>query len=154
MIRKLAHRHLQNNGTIDRITDWRMWIMQETIRRTLFLGNVINNLSYRMGKQNSYYFEPLDDNLILKMPLPAPSRLWKASSKEEWLAVKENLTAQESAWEAMTLEEVLKQYTADPESNSLSLGREDISAAQGPAEFRLEALDEFTRLILATAKAN
>src|ERR1051326_3163212 len=79
-------------------SSWRRWILAETVRRTLFLTNIINTLSCRTTKQNPYFYETLDDNLILDMPLPAPDSLWKAKSADEWALAKRTLAA-EKAWQ-------------------------------------------------------
>lgn len=46
--------------------------------------HVINTLSCQLHKQDPYYYETLDDDLVLTTPLPAPDVLWAASSAEEW----------------------------------------------------------------------
>lgn len=88
MARKLAQTHLRPNREPSFTTleaEWRTWYLSETVRRTLFLVNVINILSCRDSKQNSYFYEALDDALLLELPLPAPDRLWKANSAQEWV---------------------------------------------------------------------
>ncbi|CBF84234.1 predicted protein [Aspergillus nidulans FGSC A4] len=44
----------------------------ESLRRNIFFANVINILDARAGKLSSAYFEPLDDEAVLTLPLPAP----------------------------------------------------------------------------------
>ncbi|KAJ6150590.1 hypothetical protein N7471_001789 [Penicillium samsonianum] len=36
-------------------------------------------------KPNDIYFEPLNDNMTLRLPLPAPERMWLACNAEEWM---------------------------------------------------------------------
>lgn len=90
MARKLAQTHLRSPeppfGSLE--AEWRTWYLSETVRRTLFLVNVINILSCRDSKQNSYFYEALDDTLLLELPLPAPDLLWKANSAQEWAQAK------------------------------------------------------------------
>lgn len=65
---------------------WRYWCLIETLRRTFFLVHAINVLAMRLRKQDAYFYEPLDDDLVLDMPLPSPAPLWEASLEEEWRA--------------------------------------------------------------------
>ena len=58
----------------------------ETSRRTIFLCNIVNffsNREHETGLQSPYY-EPLDDELILNMPLPCSHVLWTARTEDGW----------------------------------------------------------------------
>ncbi|KAL3462226.1 hypothetical protein BJX64DRAFT_288557 [Aspergillus heterothallicus] len=158
MVRKLITAHLSrpfpsNNTTPTTKTDdnestnWRKWIVNETIRRTVFLANTINTLSYRTQKQNPYYYEALDDDSVLNMLLPAPMSVWKASSEEEWLAAKANLNPEERSRSTMTVQTVLDQFTGQG-----IIGR---GGRRGRERHRLnfDELDEFSRIVISTAKA-
>ncbi|EGR45855.1 uncharacterized protein TRIREDRAFT_110658 [Trichoderma reesei QM6a] len=130
----------------DEVTDevsWRRWIMKETIRRTVLLVNTINTLSCRIQKQNPYYFEPLDDNLVRNTTLPAPESLWKASSAEEWIAAKAQLGPEEAARSCLTVQQVVDQFMSENDPNDHQ--NHDI------CRVKYEQFDAFTRLILATA---
>lgn len=145
MTRRLIQQYL-TESTTDEETDevtWRKWIMKETIRRTVFLVNTINTLSCRIQKQNPYYFEPLDDNLVRNIPLPAPDSVWKASSAEEWVAAKAQLGPEDAARCGLTIQQVVDQFMAESDSNDHQ--NHDICRIQ------YEQLDGFTRLIIATA---
>ncbi|EPS29832.1 hypothetical protein PDE_04782 [Penicillium oxalicum 114-2] len=66
--------------------DWSQWAVAETARRTMFLANIINFFSNRdleSGHQSPYY-EPLNDELVLKMPLPCQHAVWSARTRNEW----------------------------------------------------------------------
>lgn len=68
---------------------WVQWAVAETIRRTVFLANMINfisNWNHETGKQSPYY-DPINDELILSLPLPCSQRLWNARSEEAWQMV-------------------------------------------------------------------
>ncbi|GFF29275.1 hypothetical protein IFM61606_10324 [Aspergillus udagawae] len=70
------------NGT----DSWVKWAVSETARRTIFLANIINffsNHDLNSGRQSPYY-EPLNDELIMKMPLPCDQALWSARTEDEW----------------------------------------------------------------------
>ncbi|KAH0498522.1 hypothetical protein TgHK011_005774 [Trichoderma gracile] len=145
MTRRLIQQHLLPPST-DEVTDevsWRRWIMKETIRRTVFLVNTINTLSCRIQKQNPYYFEPLDDNLVRNTTLPAPESLWKASSAEEWIAAKAQLGPEEAARSCLTVQQVVDQFMSENDPNDHQ--NHDI------CRVKYEQFDAFTRLILATA---
>jgi hypothetical protein len=147
-----------NNSTDDAIfgTDWRKWLITETIRRTVFLANTINTLSYRTQKQNPYYYEALDDDSVLNMLLPAPMSVWKASSEEEWLAARGNLSAEERGRARMTVRMVLDQVSGQRTGTGGggSGGRSGRRARDRERErVNFEELDEFTRVVISLAKA-
>jgi hypothetical protein len=88
MIRKFAQRHRQDliNDFANPVpTEWTHWSFIETLRRTIFLVQVINVMSTRLQKQDVFFYETLDDDLILDMPLPAAAPLWEASGEQQWL---------------------------------------------------------------------
>jgi PKD repeat protein len=150
------------NGTASDETifgiDWRKWLITETIRRTVFLANTINTLSYRTQKQNPYYYEALDDDSVLNMLLPAPMSVWKASSEEEWLAARGNLSPEERTRSRMTvkmvLEQVSGQSTGAGSGAGAGGGRGGRKARDKERErVNFEDLDEFARVVISTAKA-
>lgn len=92
---KLARRLWQENGYANErqneYMDWETWVVQETLRRTIFLVNIVNTLSRRFHPQNLSYYEALDEDLILNSTLPAPDPMWKATTSNEWEAAKRKL---------------------------------------------------------------
>lgn len=77
---------------------WEKWISTETVRRTFFLIHIINVIACRTEKQNPYFYEELDDDLVMDLPLPAPEKIWKANSAAEWKsALEEEL---QGGWQA------------------------------------------------------
>ncbi|KAJ5519468.1 hypothetical protein N7453_001890 [Penicillium expansum] len=66
-------------------TDWNQWKFMESLRRNLFFVHIINIMESKTKKLSENYFEPLNDNMILRLPLPAPERMWRACSTEEWM---------------------------------------------------------------------
>ncbi|KAL3422093.1 hypothetical protein PVAG01_06249 [Phlyctema vagabunda] len=72
-------------------TAWERWKFTETARRTIFFANILNffgNRNLYTATQSSFY-ESLDDDLILNMPLPCNDNLWVARDEESWnLAVR------------------------------------------------------------------
>ncbi|KAE8148717.1 hypothetical protein BDV25DRAFT_13088 [Aspergillus avenaceus] len=65
---------------------WHNWAVSETARRTIFLANIVNffsNRDHQSGRQSPYY-EPLNDDLILNMPLPCSDATWSARTEDEW----------------------------------------------------------------------
>ena len=89
---KLARRLWQENryvsGRQNEYMDWETWVVDETLRRTFYLVNIVNTLSRRFNPQNLSYYEGLDEDLILNSTLPAPDQMWKATTSEEWEAAK------------------------------------------------------------------
>lgn len=152
MTRRLIQQYLQSPpGGDSEEANWRKWIINETIRRTLFLVNTINTLSCKTQRQDAYYYEPLDDNLIRNMVLPAPDSLWKASSAEEWLIAKAQLDPNTEARSRLTVQQVLNQIDADRnERHGVGPGMMQQPLAGGSWKISYADLDEFTRLILST----
>ncbi|MCJ1382733.1 hypothetical protein MMC17_005846 [Xylographa soralifera] len=86
------------SGTTDATqSPWNRWMITETARRTIFLANITNFLSNRNFKsaEQSSYYEPLDDELVMNMPLPCSHALWTARTEKYWtkLAMHEPLPA-------------------------------------------------------------
>ncbi|MCJ1367840.1 hypothetical protein MMC16_006975 [Acarospora aff. strigata] len=89
MTRRMCQVHLRSNERDrDRETAWETWMVAETLRRTVFLVNIVNTLSYRIYTQNPFYYEPLNDDLVFDIALPAPDEMWKACTAEDWEAAK------------------------------------------------------------------
>ncbi|RTE71130.1 hypothetical protein BHE90_014455 [Fusarium euwallaceae] len=137
MTRHLAHLHKQSS-TISEQTWWESWALGETIRRTILLVNSINCLSCRVSRQDPYLYEPLDDNLVSNLPLPAPTALWRAKSATEWETQKLLMADPGFGTSQMTLEETLASLSQASRANSMSW----------------DGLDQYTRLVLGTLRFN
>jgi hypothetical protein len=143
MTRRLAKQYLQASTVEDgEESNWRKWLMDETIRRTVFLVNAINTLSCRVQKQDPNYFEPLDDNLVHNLTLPAPESVWKASSAEEWMFAKSKLLSDDLARTKVTIRQAVDQIR-----DSGRPGERGSRASQ----VRFDMFDDFTKLVIATA---
>ncbi|KAF6512918.1 hypothetical protein HZS61_007724 [Fusarium oxysporum f. sp. conglutinans] len=143
MTRRLAKQYLQTSTVKDgEESNWRKWLMDETIRRTVFLVNAINTLSCRIQKQDPNYFEPLDNDLIHNLTLPAPEVVWKASSAEEWTLAKSQLPSDDLARTKVTIRQAVDQI-----KNSGRLGDRATRASQ----LQFDVFDDFTKLVIATA---
>lgn len=85
MTRQLCTRYSSAIKAVDGSEhDWVKWQFAESLRRNIFLVNMINVLAARARKLNKYYYEPLDDELVLDMRLPATEIIWKACAPEDW----------------------------------------------------------------------
>lgn len=65
---------------------WSTWTVSETARRTVFFINLANFLASHdpyTGEQSLYY-EPLDDEMILNISLPSSTATWNARTEKEW----------------------------------------------------------------------
>ena len=74
------------------VSTWARWRITETARRTIFFANMLNfcsNLDHRTGKISPYY-EALDDDLILNMPLPCSHAAWIARDEDSWMLAMRN----------------------------------------------------------------
>ncbi|PVH91552.1 hypothetical protein DM02DRAFT_636054 [Periconia macrospinosa] len=106
---------------------WARWKITETARRTVFLANIVNfyiNHNNATGKQLPYY-EPLDDDLILGMPLPCSHAAWIARDESEWVTAMQtppplpalhHVSKNSPEWDTIpdvTLKTILSKYTKD-----------------------------------------
>ena len=91
MARRLGQESLFSSAGMEEATDWQSWIIGETLRRILFLVNIVNTLARRAHARNPSYYEALDEDLIFSLALPAPDSMWKAGTAEEWECAKGNL---------------------------------------------------------------
>lgn len=69
-------------------SQWSRWRTTETARRTIFFANILNfytSHDHRTGIKSPYY-TPLNDELILNMPLPCREAAWLARTEEDWHA--------------------------------------------------------------------
>ncbi|RSL55911.1 hypothetical protein CEP54_009126 [Fusarium duplospermum] len=137
MTRHLARLHKHANNLSEQNL-WEPWALGETIRRTILLVNTINCLSCRVGRQDPYLYEPLDDNLVSNLPLPAPTALWRAKSVTEWETRKFLMADPDLAVSQITLGETLASLLQASRANSLSW----------------DGLDQYTRLVLGTLRFN
>lgn len=66
---------------------WARWKITETARRTIFFANIVNYYINHNSttKQQLPYYEPLDNELILNMPLPCSHAAWVAQDEQEWM---------------------------------------------------------------------
>ena len=85
MTRRLCEQHtegiaLKDNNSIS----WTCWTMAETLRRTAYLVDMVNELSYHTGALAEIYYEPLQESLLQDMPLPAPESMWRSLNEDEW----------------------------------------------------------------------
>ncbi|KZM27772.1 sequence-specific DNA binding RNA polymerase II transcription factor [Ascochyta rabiei] len=66
---------------------WARWKITETARRTIFFANIVNYYINHNSttKQQLPYYEPLDNELILNMPLPCSHAAWVARDEQEWM---------------------------------------------------------------------
>lgn len=153
MTRLLIRQYLQElpPSEVTREMAWRKWIVNETIRRTVFLVNAINTLSCRVQKQDANFYEALDDNLVRNMALPASDWLWKASSAEEWLAAREQLGPEETASGRITVQQVIDQFVGSTQGGSSNRSRGSYANGQDMSALKFAQLDDFTQLVVATA---
>lgn len=91
MTRRLCQEHIERISLKDNMTiDWHTWTMAETLRRTTFLVNMINELSYHANALNPAYYESLHPSLVQDLPLPAPEIMWRALNEREWAAARDS----------------------------------------------------------------
>lgn len=106
---------------------WARWRITETARRTIFFANIVNfyiNHNNTTGQQLPYY-EPLDDELILNMPLPCSHATWVARDEPEWMIAMQTqpsplvlhfaseLSPGRDILPEVTLKTILSKYTKD-----------------------------------------
>lgn len=86
MTRRLCISHSSAISSIgEDARDWSQWTFVESLRRTIFLVNIVNVLVARVRKLHEDYYEPLNDDFVLDMRMPAPEPVWRARYAEQWL---------------------------------------------------------------------
>ncbi|KAL2834639.1 hypothetical protein BJY01DRAFT_253007 [Aspergillus pseudoustus] len=120
--------------------NWERWKFSESIRRNIFFANIINILGARAGKLNGVYFEPLDDDVVLNLTLPAPECMWRACSLREWLDAREY---------ALRMSPPPAERKQTPRLTQTLQGLLDDEAA---GKLDISALMPLTRVILASTK--
>ena len=87
----------------------------ESLRRTIFLVNIVNVLAARVRKLHEDYYEPLNDEFVLDMRMPAPEPVWKACDAEEWVKALDE--ARQGLREDRDKEPTLRKLLAAEETN-------------------------------------
>ena len=142
MTRRLCQEHgeevsLKDNTAID----WHRWTMAETLRRTAFLVNMVNELSYHINALNSVYYESLHESLTSDIPLPAPNSMWRALDETEWAAARDA-----TGWSGAGIM-TLRMFMDMPEAGA--------GSHEGSSEDHVEGADNIQRissLIINSAK--
>lgn len=142
MTRRLCQQHderlsLKDNTAIS----WHSWTMAETLRRTTFLVDMCNELSYHTNALNSVYYESLDDGLILDMPLPAPDSMWCASSEDEWATARD--TTGWTGTGVVTLRTSMDGHDTIPRS---------LDESPGSDSMRSDKIQQISKLIISSAR--
>ncbi|KAJ5167594.1 uncharacterized protein N7482_003188 [Penicillium canariense] len=81
MTRPLCKLHQKALGRYE--VGWSEWKFTESLRRNVFLVHIVNILAAEARTLHSDYFEPLNNAMILQMPLPGPEYMWCACSDAE-----------------------------------------------------------------------
>lgn len=129
------------------------WAVAETTRRTIFLANIVHYFGHYNLETGSpsLYYEPLDDELILNMPLPCSHVLWTARTEMDWKLTVEYCEQNSSSLEdlstalylnpgCLTLKQVLESYP-----------RENLQTMLSPNIVGLGGSDELRSLIILCA---
>ncbi|KAJ5908496.1 C6 finger domain protein [Penicillium taxi] len=128
MTRRLCKLHQKALGRNE--SGWPEWKFAESLRRNVFFVHLINILAAEARKLHYDYFEPLNELMILQMPLPAPEYMWRACSEEEW--------------------RVAREYAHSNSHNSSTL--QDLIDLDRAGSLNVASLQPLTRIILACHK--
>ncbi len=107
--------------TSNKSEEWSQWIFIESLRRNIFLVHIINVLASKTYQLNEGFFEPLDNELILHMPLPAPEAAWRAATEQEWRTAL--MRSQSSRFSKLGLPDDMEKQTPHTLYRWLSSGR-------------------------------
>ncbi|KAL4878149.1 hypothetical protein BJY04DRAFT_221504 [Aspergillus karnatakaensis] len=122
--------------------NWERWKFAESIRRNIFLASMINILGARAGELNSTYFEPLDDEAILTLPLPAPECMWRACSLREWLDAREHALGMSP----------MRAEIGEQSTRKLNLTLKELFEEEENGGVDVNGLTPLTRVIMASMK--
>lgn len=99
-----------NSNPCPKVTSaWARWKTTETARRIIFFANMVNfcsNYDHTTGNQLQYY-EPLNDDLILNMPLPCNQAAWLADDEDTWKAAMKTPSSSANYFVETTLKTIL-----------------------------------------------
>lgn len=133
---------------------WQSWVVSETVQRTIFLANLVNFFASRDldTRKQSLYYQQLDQDLVLNLPLPCSQNLWIATSEEQWIKARESeTTINQIDYEVMlfnsgqlTLQNLFSSYTKDQLRNTFGkyYGISDSNSLRNLIV--LAALEQFT----------
>lgn len=135
------------------VSTWARWRITETARRTIFFANMLNfccNLDHRTGKLSPYY-EALDDDLILNIPLPCSHAAWTARDEDDWmLAIRNDPTGAEQI--SVDSNQPVTPLVTEPSLKTiLSIFRRECLQAQIGTRTGFGNSDELRRLIIFCA---
>ena len=142
MTRRLCQEHVEavlskDNNAID----WQRWTMSETLRRTTFLVDMVNELSYHTNALNPVYYESLQKSLVLDMPLPAPDSMWHACNEHEWTVARDA-----TGWSGAGVL-TLRDLDLGPQAGVPSANRSSLNDWR-----RLDNIEQISKLIISSAK--
>ena len=102
-----------SNGAIP--TAWSTWTVSETARRTVFFINLANFLASHdpYSGEQSLYYEPLDDQMILHMSLPSSTATWDARTEQEWSEAMYQSELDADIGRGESLKTLFSKYTKD-----------------------------------------
>ena len=105
---------------------WNKWMITETARRTIFLAHIVNFFCHRdlESAQQSPYYEPLDDDLIMNMPLPCSHTLWNARTEDEWT----RLMMQQNEPSILARDSIFGFHPPPPESPSARISQPTVKS--------------------------
>jgi len=88
MSRRLCQKHVGILRSEPRgaAVNWKDWVIAETLRRTLFLVSLVNDLACRIRALNPIYYEELEPDLLLNLALPSSDEIWTACTQDSWRA--------------------------------------------------------------------
>ena len=142
MTRRLCQEHVEAVLSKDNnVIDWQRWTMSETLRRTTFLVDMVNELSYHTNALNPVYYESLQKSLVLDMPLPAPDSMWHACNEHEWAAARDA-----TGWSRAGVL-TLRDLDLGPQAGVPSANRSSLNDWR-----RLDNIEQISKLIISSAK--
>ena len=142
MTRRLCQEHIEKVSSKDNTNiSWHCWTMAETLRRTTFLVDMVNELSYRTDALNHVYFESLHETLLLEMPLPAPDSMWRALNEDDWATARDA-----TGWTGagiMTLSTAIDRLKTAPG---------DATGSSESEDWRSDNIQQISKLIISSAR--
>lgn len=136
------------------VSTWARWRITETARRTIFFANMLNfcsNLDHRTGRLSPYY-EALDDDLILDMPLPCNHAAWIARDEDSWILAMRNDSTKADQTSVHPTTHGMTPFVTEPSLKTiLSNFRRECLQAQNGTRTGFGDSDELRRLIIFCA---
>jgi hypothetical protein len=136
---------------------WDIWTVNESLRRTIFLLEIIHQLLGATKILEPAYFEPLFPQEVFEhIRLPSNDELWTAGNEEEWLEARQRGEDQEGTKLGEAIRRINDLSSRENRAGEPAMSGGDMENDTGIRHERgsMEHLPELTKLIVSVSSIN